>query len=258
MKLIKKIFSFVARNVRVFLLSGYDQVLHHTILRRYNKTGTVNICIPLYNRAAMLELILNNLKDISEKNGDFNLRLLIADYSSTDLPNIKSFVELFELRFSTVFINLSGTFSKSNAIEQMIRHPSVGMNEIVFVCDVDLKLPNRIFHKIRSAVIQARQFYAPVYSFETPSKTISFPWYDNRATGFLCVHKSDYLKMNGFVGSIYEGKTTWGHEDEYLFATLQARLRMKAYRVFEPGVVSRWHQREAGAWYEGRKASRWD
>ena len=206
----------------------------------------------------MLQALLQNLKEISEQNSDLQLRLVIADYASTDLGNIQLFVSKFQLQFPCVLINLTGTFSKVTAIEKMVRHPEVGTDEIVFICDVDLKLPTNVFHKIRSAVRPGRQFYAPAIAFEKETGEIHFPWYDTRGTGFISLFKSDYLKLNGFVGSIYEGKTTWGNEDEYLYASLQSRLGMKVYRVFEPSIISRWHKRDAGSWYGDRKASRWD
>ncbi|MCB0417617.1 MAG: hypothetical protein H6617_11655 [Bdellovibrionaceae bacterium] len=255
MRFFRRLLSFIFRNLFLNVHYLFRRVAGKWVSSEYVSTPRVSICVPLFNRGTMLRHLVENLKRI--EHWEKNVQLLIADYGSTDVESIETLVRS-QLSIPFTLLPLHGTFSKVDALQKMIEHESVMENEIVFICDVDLFLPDNIFSSIRRFTQLGAAFFSPVLSFQRQDGTIQYPWYDHRGTGFLCFYKSDFLALGGFRDSGFEHKTTWGGEDDYLYFSFRDKLGLRPVRHLHPEIFSRWHPRDEGQWFDNRKKRAWD
>lgn len=206
----------------------------------------------------MLRELLRNLLEIERTHDDANFRLVVGDFRSDDIEPIERMAKALGIRAPVTHLLLDGAFSKTRALTACVEHPQIAPDEIVFICDVDLKLPLDVFSRIRRHTRAGRTFYCPVISLEREDKSLYVPRFDHKGTGFVACFKSDFQRSGGFSDPSMAAKTTWGGEDDYLFERLRKVAGLSPYRYREPDIVSKWHPREGSDWYGDRARRAWD
>lgn len=142
-----------------------------------------------------------------------------------------------------------GRFSRGRALHYGIS--SLGDNDLVFICDVDITIDHAFMDRCRKNTIQGERVFYPVVFKQYNSKYTSTKnlkpgkssinrrnghWF-YYSYGMLCIYKSDYITVGGLDIEI-EG---WGLEDVMLYEAI-VKANLEVLKVPDPALTHRWHE----------------
>jgi len=222
----------------------------------------INIIVTVYNRCALFKSFLETLVT---RHGDQNLRLVVADFASTEC-NVRSLLEESLPTSKFLYLSLPPPFVKVTALQKAIDLVSNSLDELLFMCDVDIVIPTGFFDILRRyheacrahfyrvvallpdaamhsrgrETIQGVQAMVPVcFSLyqDQPEVAISTNGFW-RTYGYavIGIYKSDLMSVGG-----YREATSWRGEDRDLITRL-VNAGYKIFRSQEVGLFHRWHE----------------
>ncbi len=182
-----------------------------------------------------------------------NVHLILSVYGRQDLEQVTGVVSGYRSRYpkaSLTILEGQGAFSRGKALHNGIVH--IPAKEIVFICDVDMKIEPAFFGRCQKNTIQSKRVYYPeffklynmdyVYYKEKRPKEIFLKRSNGHwayySFGMLCMYKSDYTLVGGMDTAV-QG---WGDEDVQFFQKV-IRRRLEVLRAPDPSLSHRWHEK---------------
>ncbi|XP_031566309.1 uncharacterized protein LOC116301396, partial [Actinia tenebrosa] len=124
-----------------------------------NHHATVHVIVPVKNQGRWVQYFINDMSEIYLKTRDPHLNVIIVDFSSDDIDVQEALRRSPLVRYKV--ISLSGPFQRAFGIQAgstAVKNP----NDIIFMCDLHLELPNNMIDIIRKHCIEGRMAFAPV------------------------------------------------------------------------------------------------
>ena len=210
----------------------------------------VNVVVPISNvNNRFLEFMGNFETDFLKHKDAVHLVLVVYQEDTSELEKT---IDHYRSRHKSARISLihgEGTFSRGRALHHGIS--SLGNDDLIFICDVDITIERSFMDRCRRNTIQGQRVFYPVVfklydpryshtknpkSGKPPINRQSGHWF-YYSYGMLCIYKSDYTAVGGLDIQI-EG---WGLEDVMLYdAILKAKLEV--LKAPDPSLIHRWHE----------------
>lgn len=181
------------------------------------------------------------------------VNLILSVYGEEDVRFVSNVVESYHSKYPSAHMAIvegKGQFSRSKALHTAITH--LESDQLIFVCDVDMKVTPPFLERCRRNTIQGKRVYYPeffklynmdyVYWNQPRPKHVSLKRANGHwayySFGMLCIYKSDYLAVGGMDTNI-EG---WGEEDVQFFSKV-IRSRLDVLRAPDKSLSHRWHEK---------------
>lgn len=181
------------------------------------------------------------------------VKLILSVYGHEDVDFVRNVVGSYRRKYPSaqmVILEGQGEFSRGRALHNGITH--LAPNELIFICDVDMKIMTPFLERCRKNTIQGKRVYYPeffklynmdyVYWNEPRPQHVSLKRSHGHwayySFGMLCMYKSDYNTVGGMDTNI-EG---WGDEDVQFFNKV-IRSRLEVLRAPDKSLSHRWHEK---------------
>lgn len=198
------------------------------------KLENISICVGIKNRTELFsDALLNALQFCENKEC---IELSIYDCDSDDVNELKERIQK-HWKGQLVFNSEKKTFSRSFAFNQAIKQSA---NELIFICDADISIPNDIVRKVNHFTRFHFIWYPIVFYIYKHKPPIYHPnngeWMQWGGKGILACHKSDFNE----VGAWNEKFVVWGQEDDELWERFLER-KYKIIRNRDRKLIHYWH-----------------
>lgn len=199
------------------------------------KLQPISICTGIYNRSDnYLNQLLASLEHASNRE---LIELSVFDCCSTDVSDLETEIRKRwsgKLIFNSENVKFARSYTFNKAVDQ-------ASNEIIFICDADLSLPENIV-SLCNQYTGKRVVWYPIYFFLYKNKPAivskeNGEWEQYGSRGMLACTKRAY----NHAGRLDEKYTVWGGEDTDLWARFHG-LKYIVIRSRVRGMFHHWHQ----------------
>ena len=102
------------------------------------------------NQRLWFQYLIESLEELIARTSDKNLHLITVDFYSTD-ADLRAYLARSKLNYT--FLQMKGNFSKVTGLNEGVRHIPDN-DSIVFVMDLQLKIPDHIFDQARKVCLE--------------------------------------------------------------------------------------------------------
>lgn len=195
----------------------------------------VTICTGLYNRS---DMYLNKLLErVNQTTNKHLITLSVFDCGSTDLKSLEESIRK-KWAGKLVFCQEKAPFSRAFAFNKAVNNAP---DEIIFICDADMWIPENIVELCNNFVGHKRAWYPIVFTLYRDKPPVIHKengfWMIYSGKGMLACLKNDYQELGG----LNEKFTEWGAEDDDLWERM-VRNRFTIIRNKQQGLIHHWHQ----------------
>ncbi|CAL4140045.1 unnamed protein product [Meganyctiphanes norvegica] len=227
-----------------------------------NQKEVVNIIVPLKGRVSKYVTFLNHLiSDVLPYDEDMTLTVVYFEddfMQSAEEVTRETLASFPNFKWSFVPVNRK-EFSRGYGLNVGVQHAEKeNMGQLLFFCDVDVRMHPDFFQRCRSNTQLGQQVYYPVvFSLYNPS--LVYPLLDrdipptpeqllvdqdtgfwrNFGFGMSCMYIPDYKASGGFPDI-----STWGGEDTKLYENFLNIKSIKVIRSPDPGLFHLYHKKE--------------
>ena len=212
----------------------------------------INMVVPLTNVGHRFEEFMQMYEELALVSAE-KVRLILSVYGSDDIKFVGDILSRYRSKFPSAELQLiagTGTFSRGRALHNGVAH--LAPNELIFICDVDMKITSPFLERCRSNTILGKRVYFPeffkLYNMDYVYWNTGRPKYfhlkrahghwAHYSFGMLCMYKADYSSVGGMDTNI-EG---WGDEDVQFFNKV-IRSRLDILRAPDTSLSHRWHEK---------------
>lgn len=184
---------------------------------------------------------------------DNGVKLVLSVFGKDDMETVSRVVAGYRTKYSHADIRIvegHGKFSRGKALHAGVSH--LAPDELVFICDVDMRVEQPFLERCRKNTILNKRVYYPeffklynmnyVYWNQPHPKDLSLKrghgHWAYYSFGMLCIYKSDYTAVGGMDTNI-QG---WGDEDVQFFNKV-IRKRLEVLRAPDKALSHRWHEK---------------
>ena len=217
-----------------------------------DSASLINMIVPISHVGKRFEEFMSMYEGLVLKRHE-NVHLFLSVYGREDFEHVSKLVRDYHNKFPDAGLTVlegQGEFSRGKALHNGILH--IPSDQIIFICDVDMKIEPPFFDRCRKNTIQSKRVYYPeffklynmdyVYWKEQRPKEIYLKRQNGHwayySFGMLCMYKSDYITVGGLDTAV-QG---WGDEDVQFFQKV-IRRRLEVLRAPDPALSHRWHEK---------------
>jgi glycosyltransferase involved in cell wall biosynthesis len=194
----------------------------------------VSICTGIYNRSPLY--LAHFLESINRAKHAELIELSVFDCGSTDIADLEAAISQ-QWKGKLVFAGEPVKFSRAYSFNHAVKQAT---NEIVFLCDADMSVPQDIV-ELCNRYTGRRSVWYPIVFYLLRGKqpahsTKSGHWMQYGGKGMLACTKKSFIE----VGMLDESFTEWGREDDELWE----RFMKQGYSVIrnrQNGLFHHWH-----------------
>ncbi|MBI1358093.1 MAG: hypothetical protein GC160_27480 [Acidobacteria bacterium] len=201
----------------------------------------INIVLPVFQYAEAFRTLVERIA-CEARSGAPPLRVIAVDFASTEL-DVAATLAASGLDFEVV--RRPQPFSRVEAIEHGVAAAPAG--EIVFVSDLHVRWPARVFSRIARFVRPSRTVYCPLIRHDLTGQ-IRRDWCGLAAFAVDDVRSAGLGTNPGFWDPV--DRWSYGKEDEILLTRLMDE-DLQTIRTDE-GWLHLSHQRTGSGWYAGK------
>lgn len=215
-------------------------------------TATISMVVPITRVNQRFREFMAMYEGLVLSSGE-HVQLVLSVYGEEDIRFVKSVIKDYENRYPQARINVlegRGGFSRGKALHHAFS--SLQPNQLVFVCDVDMRVTRPFLERCRRNTIQGSRVYYPeffklynlnyVYRESSRPRTLTIKREHGHwayySFGMLCIYKSDYDAVGGMDTNI----KGWGDEDVEFFQKALKR-HLDVLRAPDPGLSHHWHEK---------------
>jgi hypothetical protein len=199
------------------------------------KLQRITICTGLYNRTDMyVNRLIESLNKAQHKE---LIELSVFDCGSDDVETIETEIRKKwkgGLKFTSEKVKFTRAYSFNKSIEQ-------SSNEIIFICDSDMCVPENIVSLCNHYTSKKLVWYPIVfYVLKDNPPIISKEyghWMQYGGKGMLACRKTEF----NAVGKLNETFTEWGREDDELWERFM-KSKYQIIRNRQHGLIHNWHE----------------
>lgn len=212
----------------------------------------INMVVPLTKVGQRFREFMDMYQHLVLIKGE-KVRLILSVYGQEDIALVSKFVAEYRKNFPSADISIiegKGTFSRGKALHGGVAR--LGPTELVFICDVDMRVELPFLERCRKNTIRGHRVYYPeffklynmdyVYHKQNRPSVLtlkrSHGHWAYYSFGMLCMYKSDYDSVGGMDTNI-QG---WGDED-IVFYNKIVRNRLDVLRAPDKALSHRWHEK---------------
>ena len=212
----------------------------------------INVVIPLTKVGQRFRDFMEMYEHLVLIKGE-RVRLILSVYGQDDIALVYKIAAEYRKKYPSAAIGIiegKGTFSRGKALHRGVAH--LGPAELVFMCDVDMRVELPFLERCRKNTIRGRRVYYPeffkLYNMDYVYHTQNRPdvlalkrshgHWAYYSFGMVCMYKSDYDSVGGMDTNI-QG---WGDED-IMFYNKIVRKRLDVLRAPDTALSHRWHEK---------------
>lgn len=212
----------------------------------------INMIVPLTNVNQRFKEFMSMYEKLALTSSE-RVRLVLSVYGEEDIRLVRSVVEEYHRKYPSAQMTVvegSGKFSRGRALHGAVAH--LAPKELIFFCDVDMKIRSEFLERCRRNTIQGKRVYYPeffkLYNMDYVYWNMPRPKYVSLkrshghwayySFGMLCMYKSDYSTVGGMDTKI-DG---WGDEDVQFFNKV-LKSRLDVLRAPDTSLSHRWHDK---------------
>lgn len=215
-------------------------------------TTRINMVVPLTKVGQRFREFMEMYRHSVLTKGE-KVKLILSVYGQEDIALVSKTVAEYRRKYPSADISIiegKGTFSRGRALHGGVAR--LGPAELVFICDVDMRVEVPFFERCRKNTIRGHRVYYPeffklynmdyVYHKQDRPSVLalqrSHGHWAYYSFGMLCMYKSDYDTVGGMDTNI-QG---WGDED-IVFYNKIVKKRLDVLRAPDKALSHRWHEK---------------